>query len=116
MKLFAIALLFAFCIGCQEAGSKLDESAEQVESGAKKAGKQIEAASLTPRIKAAIIGNPILNDPGNEINVDSIPGHIHITGYVKSAEMKAEAEQMARQVLKEHKSTEMLHNDLVIRK
>lgn len=115
-RILGLCLSAGLLAGCAEQVESAKEQTPKIEEKIERAGESIEAASLTPKIKAAIIGNPMLNDPKNEVNVDSVPGHIHITGYVKSAADKEEATKLARQVLKENGATDMLHNDLVVRK
>lgn len=51
----------------------------------------------TPEIKAKIVGNPALNNPKNEINVDSDATTVTLNGKVQSAAQKTLAESIAKQ-------------------
>jgi hypothetical protein len=72
-------------------------------------------AVLTPKIKAAIIANPILNEDGNMIDVETDEETVYLRGYVMTEEAKSEATQIAQRVLDESESDFTLVNELEVR-
>ncbi len=71
-------------------------------------------ATLTPKVKSAIISNPILNDPNNLIDVGTEGEKVYLRGHVVSQEAKSEATQIAQRVLDESGSKFELVNELEI--
>ena len=67
-------------------------------------------ATLTPKVKSALIANPILNDPNNLIDVGTEGGTVYLRGHVVSEEAKNEATQIAQRVLDETGSKFQLVN------
>ena len=72
-------------------------------------------AVLTPKIKAALIANPILNEDGNLIDVETDQGKVYLRGHVMTQEAKDEAQQIAQRVLDESESKYELINELEIK-
>lgn len=93
-------------------GKATDKMADDVGEMSKDAA----ASTLTTRIKAAIVANPILNDKDNLVNVDSTAEEVKLSGHVVSSEAKEEAQKLAEQILKEVGATQKLTNDLEVRK
>lgn len=99
--LAACALLMA---GCGRTAESMQEDAADTTE-----------AVLTPKIKAAIIANPILNEEGNLIDVETDNGTVYLRGHVMTEEAKSEATQIAQRVLDESKSDFTLVNELEIK-
>ena len=74
------------------------------------------AIKLTPTIKAAIIASPILNDSANKIDVDTNESTVTLSGTVKTADMKAEAEKIAESILTKTSSPQKLEDKLTVGK
>lgn len=91
------------------------EAGEEAVEETKEATEDVAATTLTTRIKSAIVANPVLNDPGAVIDVESTGDYVALNGHVISQEQKDEAEQMAQQVLDETGATQELRNNLEIR-
>jgi hyperosmotically inducible protein len=60
------------------------------------AGEQIDDAVVLTNVKSALIANPVTE--GGEINVDVNRGVVQLNGYVDSADERARAEKLARDV------------------
>ncbi len=71
-------------------------------------------ATMTPKIKSAIIANPILNDPDNLVDVETSGETVYLRGHVVSQEAKNEATQIAQRVLDEADSKFQLVNELEV--
>ncbi len=100
----------------QENSAAAAESAAAANENMKEAAGDVgAAATLTPMIKSAIVANPILNDNGNMIDVDSTDNGVRLKGTVISEEVKKMAEQMAAKIMAENKSDQKLINELVVR-
>ncbi len=127
-KLLPFLAAFAMfgVIGCDDTAEGMKEDTQQNTEAAKEAGEEaventkeatedISATTLTARIKSAIVANPVLNDPGAVIDVESTGDYVALNGHVISQEQKDEAEQMAKQVLDETGAKQELRNNLEIR-
>jgi len=88
----------------EDAGAKMEEGAKDLAA----------AGTLTPMIKTAIVANPLLNDPGNKIDVNSNDETVTLVGVVQSDKMKAEAEKIAMEVMKDNKAHQTLKNELKV--
>jgi hypothetical protein len=108
MTKYALLLLFAVSLGMAGCSEKTQEAVQEDTADATE-------AILTPKIKSAIIANPILNDPNNLIDVMTEGGTVYLRGHVVSEEAKAEATQIAQQVLDESESTFPLVNELEVK-
>jgi len=124
LSLFTMSMLLVGCndtaAGVEkdsaEAGRAIEETTENTVKGIEEGSKDAGAAlTLTPMIKSAIVANPMLNDPKNEINVESNDDVVTLTGYVATAEMKDMAESLAKEVMKDNDAKQTLKNDLVVR-
>ncbi len=127
LSTLTLALILSLSIvGCSNTAEGMAQDAERnkaaAEESAKEAGKDISeaganvaaAAELTPSVKAAMVGNPQLNDPKNSINVDSNADYVTLTGHVYSDEMKALAGKLAQQVMDEANAKQTLKNELEV--
>ena len=72
------------------------------------------AAELTPRIKTAILRDPVLNDSRNKINVDAGGTMVNIKGHVVTEAMKNRATEDVQAVLDKHHYTQRIHNGLQV--
>lgn len=68
----------------------------QIEQGAERAGAAIDDATLTARIKSALIAHPDLK--GLSIDVDTVQNVVSLNGTVATDAAKKQAEQIARGV------------------
>lgn len=96
-----------------------DEAGENIEKAAKETGEAVsnagEAVKLTPQIQAAIVANPILNEDGNSINVDTDQDFVYLRGHVMKASMKADAEKIAQKILQENNASQKIKNELEVK-
>ena len=126
--LSALSLVVGFgTIGCQntaegvaedtsKAGKAIETGAKEAEKATKEAAKDTSAAlTLTPKVKNAIIADAQLNDPRNEIDVDSADNVVHLKGHVTSNALKAKAGEIAQNTLKEANATDKLSNELQVK-
>lgn len=120
---FVIAILGAGCSNTSEGLSKdaqadskmgAKSAADAVESATKTTRDVTAAVSLTPAIKLAITGDSNLNIPDNHIDVDTDETRVKLMGTVVSASDKDRAQQIAAQILKDHKSPQKLENDIQV--
>lgn len=124
----AISVAALICVaGCDDtaAGASKDtqEISRDVKKGAEEAGERtaeatsdaVAATVLTPKIKGAIVANPLLNDPANRIDVESDDESVKLTGFVKTNEMKRTAGEIAQRILDEANAKQSLRNELVVR-
>ncbi|MCB8933348.1 MAG: BON domain-containing protein [Fimbriimonadaceae bacterium] len=124
--ILALAAVLYVTAGCDDtaAGAAKDtkEISQDVEQGADRAAEStseaarsaVAATVLTPEIKGAIVANPLLNDPGNAINVESDETSVRLTGTVKTEEMKDTAGQIAQRILDEQHASQALSNELKV--
>lgn len=126
-KFLLLGFALALMSGCQNTaeGMKQDaeinqqkaaEGAKNFESGAKEAGKDLGAATiLTPKIKVALDADKRINDPKNNIDVDSTDERVVLSGHVTSQELKTLAGEIATKAMEEAKATQPLENKLEIK-
>lgn len=112
-----LALSFLGVTGCSD---KTNEDLKQgannaAETTKEKVNEGAAAISLTPDIKSAIVANPKLNEDGNLVDVDTTPQTVTLKGHVKTAEMKALAEDLAKTVMKKQNATQNLVNELEVK-
>ena len=122
-----LAAVAGVVVGCNDTAEGVEKDSAEISRDAAKtaeraknatadsAANAIAAAELTPRIKAAIIANPALNDPDNQIDVDADDDVVYLRGFVTSETLKATAEDLARQILKETAAKQTLHSELRVR-
>ncbi|MEX2243865.1 MAG: BON domain-containing protein [Fimbriimonadaceae bacterium] len=104
LKYASLLILAAFLtIGCE----KTAESAKEETTNTLQ-------AVLTPKIKSALIANPILNEDGNLIDVTTDKETVTLSGHVMTLEAKNEATQIAQKVLDDSDSDFTLVNNLEI--
>jgi len=101
--ILAVCALTLWLAGCTQTkdevkstGEKIGEAVgEAAEKTADFATDATMSATVTPSIKAAIIADPDLNDPKNEIDVSSKDRKVYLTGHVATPAMTARAEEIA---------------------
>lgn len=106
----------------QKTAAATDQAAAKTAAAAHKAGQEAEAvphnldaaAAVTPEVKTAIVRDPVLNDPRNQINVNSHNHVTYLTGHVMSAEMKNRATDDAQVVLTKRHPNYKVSNELTI--
>ena len=89
------------------------------EHAADAAGKAIagagEAATVTPKVKAALLADADLGKPDNAtINVDTKDGKVVLRGSVKTNDFKKKAETITKKTLDEAKYTNPIVNQLTV--
>jgi len=106
----------------QAVADSTKEAAENVQEGAEKAaddvaemGKGIAASTLTTRIKSALIANPITNESNVKIDVESTAEMVTLNGYVVTQKQKDEAEQIAKEIIRETGATQKFVNKLEVK-
>ena len=75
-----------------------------------------DALGITPRVKAAIISDPQLNDKRNHINVGTKDYVLHLTGWVYSPAVKTRAARVAAHKLKAMHKNYKVSNELKVRR
>lgn len=98
------------------------QAATDVAAASKNAQKNVDAAghntadvmTLTPRVKAAIIGDVVLNNRNNHINVNVHNGVVHLEGHVLTQDMKARAGVDADTVVRDAHSPDTVSNELIV--
>jgi len=127
-KIFIVFLVsFVFGLaGCQQegtgekAGKKIDQAAEKAEKKiegagtavsqkAEKAGEYMDDSAITTKIKAEILGDPLLKV--SQINVTTTNGVVKLSGVVDSQQSINRAIEIARS----HKNVKSVENDLVVK-
>ena len=99
----------------QNAGKAIETGAKEAADATKDAAKDASAAlSLTPKVKNAIVADAQLNDPKNNIDVDSKDNVVHLKGHVTSSALKTKAGEIAQKVLNDANATDKLSNELVV--
>ena len=106
----------------QNAANSTKEISEKTSAAAHKAGEAIKsvpenagaAVTVTPEIKVAILRDPVLNDPKNQINVQSSDHAAHLTGHVSTDRMKQRAEEDAQDALAKRHPDYKVVNELVV--
>ena len=73
-----------------------------------------DATTLTPKVKAAIIGNPTLNNPKNLVNVDSKNNTVYLKGHVVDNASKKLAGEVASKAVAESGSKDTVANQLTV--
>jgi len=73
-----------------------------------------DALTMTPKVKNAIIANSTLNNPKNEVNVDTKDGVVHLKGHVLTNDMKKLAGDTAAKTVKESGSKDTVMNQLTV--
>lgn len=100
----------------EEMADNVQEGAEKAADDVVEAGKGVAATTLTARIKSALIANPITNESNVKIDVDSTAEMVTLSGYVVTDKQKEEAEQIAKEIIRETGATQKFENKLEVRK
>ncbi|MBL8047164.1 MAG: BON domain-containing protein [Chthonomonas sp.] len=129
-KTLTIACIFLSSLGmiaCNDTAQGMAEDTKENVAAVEKAGEKaaenvgeaaadVSATSLTARIKTALIANPITNEDGLLINVESDADKVTLEGHVMTEKQKMTAGDLAMEVLKDTKSSHTFQNNLVIKK
>ncbi len=101
----AAILATALAAGCdrntpdrtaERAGEKIDQAAAEIKEKAGQTGNKIEDATITAKVKTALIGEPGLK--ALKINVDTANGVVTLTGAVDTPQSLDRATQVAQAV------------------
>jgi len=79
-----------------------------VTSGQQSVGSYVDDAGITTQVKGKFTGDPTVSSAS--ISVETLKGTVQLAGFVKSANEKATAERLAREV----KGVVGVRNDLVV--
>lgn len=93
----------------EKAGEKIEDAKEAIGNSAEKAGEYLDDTAITAKIKAGILGDPLLKVA--EINVITTDGVVTLNGVVDSQQSIDRAMEITQSV-KEVKSVE---NNLVVK-
>ncbi len=108
--------LLLILVGCSDTAAGVSSDSQKMKAEVKDKASDLGAVvSLTPMIKAAFMANPFLNEPGNDIKVDSNAESVTLTGFVKSEKNKTLAEETVAKILKDKKSTIVVKNELLVK-
>lgn len=123
----ALSLILAFSLGAcdkpnpaeqagreidrvtEKAGDKMDQASQKLSDQTAKSGEAIEDATITTKIKTAILAEPGLKVL--QINVDTMGGVVSLTGTVDSQANSDKAKQIASAV----SGVRQVENRLVIK-
>lgn len=95
MKIFVLVLMLAGLLGCAGAGQKT--------------GEFIDDSSITAKVKTRLFDDPVTS--GWNITVNTENGVVQLAGFVKSAQEKNRAGELARSV----RGVKAVKNDLVLK-
>lgn len=96
-KLLASAVIAASLVAC--AGTPKQEST----------GEYLDDTVLTAKVKSALLNDPTVS--GLAVNVESFKGTVQLSGFVKSADEREKAVQVARKV----GGVKQIRNDILLR-
>jgi len=87
---------------------KLDQAGSEIREKAAEAGKAVDDAALTAKVKSALVAEPNLKSM--TINVDTMAGVVTLKGTTDSPENRQKAEQVASAV----EGVRTVKNELVV--
>ena len=93
----------------QKVGEKMEDAKEAVSESAEKTGEYMGDAAITAKIKAAILGDPLLEVA--EISVTTTDAVVTLDGVVDSQQSIDRAMEIARSI----KDVKSVENDLVVK-
>lgn len=97
-KLLAVCLLAASVASCAAV------------SGQETAGEYVDDATITTKVKSAMVEDPSLRNKIGQIHVETMKDVVQLSGFVDSAQTSARAEEVARGV----KGVRGVRNDLIV--
>ena len=113
-SLLPVIAASAILVGCsQESADKAAKAVEnapsQIERGAERAVAAVDDASITAKVKTALIAAPDLK--GLAIDVDTVQNVVTLNGTVPSDDVRSRAERIAKEVegVKEVKNFLLVH-------
>ncbi len=99
----------------KENAEVVEKKSEEMAEDVGEAAENAVASTLSTRIKAALVANPITNDPAVSINVNSTADVVTLEGHVATEKQKSEAAEIANQILKETDAKQKLDNKLEVK-
>lgn len=78
-------------------------------SGRETAGEYVDDATITTKVKTAILNEPTLKS--RQISVETMQNAVQLSGFVDSAQTKTKAGEIARSIV----GVRSVKNDLIIR-
>ncbi|MDX2027228.1 MAG: BON domain-containing protein [Alphaproteobacteria bacterium] len=78
--------------------------------GRQTAGRYVDDATITTKVKAAFIEDPIVK--AMQINVETMEGVVQLSGFVDSSESEARAVRLAQQV----NGVKRVQDDIIVRR
>ncbi|MET0660330.1 MAG: BON domain-containing protein [Steroidobacteraceae bacterium] len=92
----ALALAVVFAAGAVACSSNPEKGEGPVEATASNAGRVVDDSAITAKVKAALVGDP--QTKAHQINVETFQGTVQLSGFVDSADARARALEVARNV------------------
>ncbi|HKQ82595.1 MAG TPA: BON domain-containing protein [Steroidobacteraceae bacterium] len=92
----ALALAVVFAAGAVACSSNPEKDEGPVQSAASNAGRVVDDSAITAKVKAALVGDP--QTKAHQINVETFQGTVQLSGFVDSADARARALEVARNV------------------
>lgn len=72
------------------------------------AGQTVDDATITAKVKSELLADPDVS--GLNVNVTTYQGQVQLSGYVRDAEQRRKAEQIAKSV----EGVQSVSNDLIV--
>lgn len=92
----ALTLAVVCAFGAAACSSNPERNEGPVQSAAANAGRVIDDSTITAKVKAALVGDP--QTKAHQINVETFQGTVQLSGFVDSADARARALEVARNV------------------
>lgn len=92
-SLLIAAVLAAGAAGCS---SNPEEDGNSAQQAGAEAGRVVDDSVITGKVKAALVADPTTK--AHQINVETFKGQVQLNGFVDSAEARARATEIARNV------------------
>lgn len=92
----ALALAIVLAAGAVACSSNSKPDEGPVQAAASNAGRVVDDSAITAKVKAALVGDP--QTKAHQINVETFQGTVQLSGFVDSANARARALEVARNV------------------
>lgn len=113
-SLLPVIAASAILVGCSQetadtAAKAVESAPSQIERGAERAAAAVDDASITAKVKTALIAAPDLK--GLAIDVDTVQNVVTLNGTVASDDARSRAERIAKEVegVREVKNLLLVH-------
>ena len=92
----ALTLAIVCAVSAVACSSNSTRDEGPVQAAASNAGRVVDDSAITAKVKAALIGDPATK--AHQINVETFQGTVQLSGFVDSANARARALEVARNV------------------